>query len=77
MVTAESSMLTEALVGYNDVVMAAWQSYRLTTVSRSLPRTADRAVEFLLDRIAAPELPVRIERPTGELVGRAISGAAS
>jgi LacI family transcriptional regulator len=66
-----------SVIGYDDVAMAAWQSYRLTTVSQSLPRMAARAVEFLLDRIAAPELPVRVERLAGELVCRATTGLAS
>lgn len=66
-----------SVVGYDDVAMAAWQSYRLTTVSQPLSRMAARAVEFLLDRIAAPELPVRVERLAGELVRRATTGPVS
>lgn len=63
-----------SVVGYDDVAMAAWQSYRLTTVSQQLRLMAERAVALLLDRLATPDLPARQVRLAGALVPRATTG---
>lgn len=59
-----------AIVGYDDVAMAAWESYDLTTVRQPTGEMAAVAVELLLDRIAEPTRPpVRRRFPT-ELIVR-------
>jgi DNA-binding LacI/PurR family transcriptional regulator len=35
-------------VGFDDIPMAAWESYRLTTVRQPLRRMLDQAVDIIL-----------------------------
>ena len=51
-----------SIVGYDDVTLAAWDSFQLTTVRQPANRMVEAAVEHLLDRIASSETkPERIE----------------
>ena len=50
-----------SVVGFDDVPMASWPAYNLTTVRQPLERMVDAAVEQLLERIGQPEIrPVQI-----------------
>lgn len=49
------------VLGYDDIAMAAWDSYDLTTVHQPIADLSHTAVQFLLERITQPELPVRRE----------------
>lgn len=40
-----------SVVGYDDVTLAAWPSYALTTVRQPATRMAEAAVEILMDRL--------------------------
>jgi LacI family transcriptional regulator len=45
------------VVGYDDVDMAAWPSFGLTTVRQPSREMAQEAVRMLLTRLASPRLP--------------------
>lgn len=62
------------VVGFDDVAMAAWEAYDLTTVRQPLADMVARAVELLLARIADPARPPRREVFPAELVIRGSSG---
>lgn len=59
-----------SIIGYDDVPMASWSGYGLTTVSQDVPgmvaRTLDRIAEFL----AEPETPARIDIVAPRLIAR-------
>lgn len=51
-----------AVVGYDDVPLAAWPAYDLTTMRQPVNRMVEATVDTLLDRIDEPTLPAsRIE----------------
>lgn len=52
------------IVGYDDINMASWESFDLTTVRQGIADMARTAAELLLDRVAAPDRPA--ERVTLE-----------
>jgi DNA-binding LacI/PurR family transcriptional regulator len=58
-----------AIVGYDDVPMAAWPAYDLTTIRQPVRRMVDATVEALLGRIEGDHAPRRI-RIDGPLVER-------
>lgn len=59
-----------AVVGYDDVAMAAWPAYDLTTVRQPADRMVAATVELLLERIETPEAPPRKVEIEGPLVLR-------
>jgi LacI family transcriptional regulator len=60
-----------SVVGFDDIAMADWDLYRLTTVRQDLRRMAQVAVELVLE---PPEEPTRIVLPSA-LVRRATVAA--
>ncbi|MFC6642726.1 substrate-binding domain-containing protein [Sulfitobacter profundi] len=38
-----------AVIGFDDIPMAAWESYRLTTMRQPLRRMLDQAVDIIMD----------------------------
>jgi LacI family transcriptional regulator len=58
------------LVGYDDIAMAAWESFDLTTVRQPVPDMAAVAVRMLLDRIQDPSLAARHHRFPHQIVVR-------
>jgi LacI family transcriptional regulator len=64
------------LVGYDDIPMASWQAFDLTTVRQPLGAIADLAVELLLARIADPERPPQTHRLPAELIVRGSTAGA-
>jgi LacI family transcriptional regulator len=48
-----------SVLGYDDIEMAGWEAFGLTTVRQPLARMARAAAELLLERIAAPALEPR------------------
>lgn len=64
------------VVGFDDVPMASWPVFRLTTVANPLADTARRAVQLLVERLASgPEAGFRHEAAPTTLVERATHGA--
>ena len=45
-----------AVVGFDDIPMAAWESYRLTTVRQPLRRMLDQAVDIILASDGSEEI---------------------
>lgn len=56
-----------SVVGYDDVPVAAWPTYDLTTVRQPSRRMADACVQSVLDRIADRSAPVSMIELPGEL----------
>ena len=57
------------LIGFDDVVLASWEVFRLTTVRQDIPRMVRVATELLLSRLlggagAEPELRREVIAPT-------------
>jgi DNA-binding LacI/PurR family transcriptional regulator len=59
-----------SVVGYDDVPMAAWPAYGLTTVCQPSGRMVECAVEVLLGRIENPGRPPQRIALEGELIVR-------
>ena len=49
------------MVGYDDVPLAAWPAYDLTTVRQPVNQMVDATVEMILAQIAGGQGPRRIE----------------
>lgn len=58
------------IVGYDDIAMAGWDVFDLTTVRQPLSELANTAVRFLMERVADPSLPVRQKVYDNQLVVR-------
>lgn len=58
-----------SVVGYDDVPMAAWPSYNLTTIRQPVRRMVEATVDILLNQIEGNSAPNRI-RIDGPLVKR-------
>lgn len=66
-----------SVVGYNDLSMAAWPVFDLTTVNADFPGMVREAVEFLIDRLeGGAGLPARESTHRARLVVRATTGRA-
>ena len=59
-----------SVVGYDDVPLAAWAAYNLTTLRQPSNRMVEATVEALLQRIEAPETPARKIAIDGPLIVR-------
>ncbi|MDJ1007929.1 MAG: LacI family DNA-binding transcriptional regulator [Paracoccaceae bacterium] len=64
-----------AVVGYDDVAMAAWPAYDLTTVRQPADRMVRATVELLLERIETPSAAPRRIEIDGPLVRRGSTSA--
>ena len=59
-----------SVVGYDDVPLASWAAYDLTTLRQPVGRMVDATVTTILEQIDHPETPPRQIEITGELVLR-------
>ncbi len=59
-----------SVVGYDDVALAAWPSYDLTTVRQPSGRMTEATVEAIVARLETPDLPARQVRIPGDLILR-------
>jgi DNA-binding LacI/PurR family transcriptional regulator len=59
-----------AVVGYDDMPLAATEAINLTTVRQPIEALADRSIAAILDRIANPEAPATRTMVSPELVVR-------
>ncbi len=64
-----------AVVGFDDVPMAAWPEYDLTTVRQPMTRLVDTTVDILLSRIEDVTLPPRHAVIEGALIVRGTTRA--
>lgn len=66
-----------SVVGYNDISLASWEAFDLTTVRQPLPEMAATALELLLDRIEEPGRSSVQRRFPNRLVVRGSTGPPS
>jgi DNA-binding LacI/PurR family transcriptional regulator len=59
-----------SVIGYDDVPLAAWPAYNLTTIRQPVNRMVEATVDALLTQIESPETPNRKLRIDGPLVIR-------
>jgi DNA-binding LacI/PurR family transcriptional regulator len=59
-----------SVIGYDDVPLAAWPAYNLTTIRQPVNRMVEATVDALLTQIESPETPNRRLRIDGPLVIR-------
>ena len=59
-----------SVIGFDDIPMAAWPSYNLTTIRQPIERMIDSAVNDLLDRINQDTMYPKQELVPGDLVVR-------
>jgi LacI family transcriptional regulator len=60
-----------SLIGFDDIALASWEVFRLTTVRQDIREMVRRAVGLVLDRVADPDTPPRRVVLEPELVRRA------
>lgn len=65
-----------SVVGFDDIWMAAWQTFRLTTVHQPLAEMARSSVDLLTKRLEEPDRPVRKLVFQTSLVVRETTGPA-
>lgn len=59
-----------SVVGYDDVPLAAWKAFDLTTVRQPSNRMVEATIDLLLERVRAPETPARKIAIEGPLIVR-------
>lgn len=62
------------VIGFDDIGLASWEVFRLTTVHQDLPGMCRSAVKLVRERIADPQLPLRRIGLGVELVKRESHG---
>lgn len=65
-----------SIVGFDDIDMAAWETFSLTTMSQPVDQMAEHAVRLLLDRIDRPKRAPEHVTISPVLVRRATTGVA-
>ncbi len=60
-----------AIVGFDDIPMAAWDSYRLTTIRQPIERMVEETIQLLDDMKGTPESEGTMRILPGELIERA------
>ncbi len=63
-----------SIIGFDDIEMAAWDTFSLTTISQPVQEMAAHAVRLLLDRIRHPQRPPDHVTVAPVLVARATTG---
>ncbi len=58
------------IVGYDDIELASWGAYNLTTVHQPMLHMVDQALDWLLAKIANPEKPLQTLRYPNQMVFR-------
>jgi DNA-binding LacI/PurR family transcriptional regulator len=59
-----------SVMGFDDIPMAAWGAYKLTTISQEVDAMIAKTIDLMLEKIESPESPSRIEQVAGKLVIR-------
>jgi len=66
-----------SVVGFDDIPMASWDAFQLTTVRQPLEEMATEAVDILVERIREPDRAPRTLIFASNLVVRATTGAVT
>jgi DNA-binding LacI/PurR family transcriptional regulator len=64
------------IVGFDDIPMAGWPSYRLTTVQQPLARMVQTTVQFLMESLDQPAVAPTTHLIAGTLIERASTKGA-
>lgn len=59
-----------SVIGFDNIPMAAWNAYQLTTISQEVDLMIQRTIELMLEKIETPDSPSRVLRVPGQLVIR-------
>lgn len=59
-----------SVIGFDDIPMAGWGAYQLTTISQEVDVMIERTIAVMLERLAAPDSPARVEHVAGRLIVR-------
>jgi LacI family transcriptional regulator len=62
------------VVGYDDIELAAWDAYELTTVRQPMNEMVTLAIDLLLAKIRNPAKPIELRCLANELVIRRSTG---
>ena len=62
-----------SIIGFDDIPMASWPSFNLTTVRQPVRSMVDASVEDLISRIKKPDIPPNHKVIMGELIIRGSS----
>lgn len=65
------------IIGFDNVEMAAWPCFELTTISNPVDKTVQEIMALLQSRLHAPERAARIVRLQPELICRATHGKSN
>lgn len=63
-----------AIVGFDDIPMASWPSYQLTTVQQPIARMVEATVQFLTETLGRPAAEPQTHIIPGMLIERASTG---
>jgi len=58
------------IIGHDDIPQAGWAAYDLTTIRQPCDVQAEQAIDLLISRMAAADLPARVETTPVSLVER-------
>jgi len=59
-----------SVIGFDDIPMASWGAYQLTTISQEVDTMIQKSMDLMLEKIGAQDSPSRIERVPGQLIVR-------
>ncbi|MDX2163368.1 MAG: LacI family DNA-binding transcriptional regulator [bacterium] len=59
-----------SVIGFDDIPMAAWGAYNLTTISQEVDPMIQQTISLMLERIEAPAEPCRTVQVPGQLIVR-------
>lgn len=59
-----------SVMGFDNIPMAAWGAYQLTTISQEVDRMIAKTIELMLKKIETPDITPHIERMDGQLIVR-------
>jgi DNA-binding LacI/PurR family transcriptional regulator len=59
-----------SIAGFDDIPMAGWNAYNLTTIRQDVDTMIDRTIELMLEKIADPTSPATLRLVSGQLIVR-------
>jgi DNA-binding LacI/PurR family transcriptional regulator len=59
-----------SVIGFDDIPMARWGAYRLTTISQEVDTMIQQTIALVMEKIDAPDSPSRVEHVAGRLIVR-------
>ena len=59
-----------SVIGFDDIPMARWGAYQLTTISQEVDTMIAQTIDLMQEKIESPTSPSRLEHITGQLIVR-------